>query len=252
MQDLHGKTALVTGASRGIGAATAKALALAGMRVALVARSAEPLEALAREITDAGGDAIALPCDVADFSAFADAVSTTELRLGPLDILVNNAGVIDPIGRILDVEPQDWLAAADINFKSVYNGMRCALPRMVARGTGTIINISSGAAHRGLEGWSHYCSAKAAAAMLTECAHIEYGADVRIIGLSPGTVATDMQQAIRASGINAVSKLDPTAHISPEWPARAILWLCGEDGAEFAGKEVSLRDEGIRRRIGLI
>ncbi len=74
---------------------------------------------------------------------------------------------------------------------------------------------------------------------------------IRAIGLSPGTVATEMQRQIKASGINRVSQLDWSDHIPPEWPARALVWLAGTDGDEFVGQEVSLRDEGIRRRVGL-
>jgi NAD(P)-dependent dehydrogenase (short-subunit alcohol dehydrogenase family) len=88
--------------------------------------------------------------------------------------------------------------------------------------------------------------------MLTRCADKESrDAGVTVMGLSPGTVATYMQEAISASGINPVSQLDWSAHIPADWPARAILWLCGPDGAAFAGEEVSLRDEGIRARVGL-
>ena len=89
--------------------------------------------------------------------------------------------------------------------------------------------------------------------MLLRCVDREFGEKgIRAIGLSPGTVATDMQRRIRGSGINPVSQLDWSAHIPPEWPARALVWLSGAEGAEFAGKEVSLRDEDIRRRVGLI
>jgi NAD(P)-dependent dehydrogenase (short-subunit alcohol dehydrogenase family) len=89
--------------------------------------------------------------------------------------------------------------------------------------------------------------------MLTRCADLEAsGAGVRVMGLSPGTVATDMQREIKASGVNAVSQLDWSDHIPADWPARALLWMCGPDAAEFAGQELSLRDETIRRRVGLI
>ena len=89
--------------------------------------------------------------------------------------------------------------------------------------------------------------------MLTDCLHKEAAhPGLRAIGLSPGTVATEMQVQIKDSGINPVSQLDWSAHIPPAWPAKALVWLCGPDGAEFAGGDVSLRDEDVRRRIGLI
>ena len=89
--------------------------------------------------------------------------------------------------------------------------------------------------------------------MLTRAAHLE-AADkgVRVLGLSPGTVATDMQREIAASGISAVSKLDWSVHIPPEWPAQALLWMCSPDADDFLGQDIMLRDEAVRRRVGLI
>ena len=88
--------------------------------------------------------------------------------------------------------------------------------------------------------------------MLTRCAHLEAGKHLAIMGLSPGTVATYMQEAISSSGINPVSQLDWSAHIPPEWVGRTIVWMCGPDAAAFNGQEVSLRDDDIRRRVGLV
>lgn len=253
MIDLSGKSAVVTGASRGIGAATANVLAGAGASVVLAARTAGQIEEIATRITTSGGRAKAVACDVSNFEAFGAAVSAAQEMTGSVDILVNNAGVIEPIGHLADSDPAEWTRATTINYLSVYNGLRHALPVMKSQGSGTVINISSGAAHGPLEGWSHYCSAKAADAMLTRCAHLEMqGSGVRIMGLSPGTVATYMQEAISGSGMNPVSKLDWSAHISPEWVGRAVLWMCSEDAAGFDGEEIKLREDDIRRRIGLI
>ena len=208
---------------------------------------------MAEEIRRAGGRAEAVRCDVSRFGDLAQAVETCRERFGRVDILVNNAGVIDPIGHLAESDPEAWGQAADINFKGVYHGLRAVLPLMKAQGSGTVVNISSGAAHSPLEGWSHYCAAKAAAHMLTRAADLECRPNgVTVVGLSPGTVATYMQEAIKGSGMNPISQLDWSAHIPPEWPARAVVWLCGPEGAEFAGQEVKLREEGIRRRIGLV
>ena len=252
MHELNGKAAIVTGASRGIGEATARALAKAGVSVLLAARSAERTAEIAREIEGAGGRAIAHACDVADWAQVEAAVSACRDRFGSVDILVNNAGVIEPIGHLIDSDPAAWGHAADINFKGVYHGLRAALPVMAAQKSGVIVNISSGAATGALEGWSHYCASKAAALSLTKCADREAPEGVRVVGLSPGTVATEMQREIRASGLNPVSKIDWEDHIPADWPARAILWLCTPDAAEFRGNDVSLRDETIRQRAGLI
>lgn len=250
MGDLSGKTVLITGASRGIGAAAARAFAAAGAKVALVARSREALADLAGEI---GAQALAIPCDVTRYWEVAAAVDATVAEFGGLDVLVNNAGVIEPIVSLAGSDPAAWSRVMEINVNGVYFGMRAALPVMLAAGGGTVLTVSSGAAKHALEGWSHYCASKAAVAMLTRCLDTENRPlGIRAMGLSPGTVATEMQDQIRASGINAVSRLDPSAHIPPDWPARALVWMATPAADDLVGTEVSLRDPVIRRRVGLI
>lgn len=248
MSDFSGKLVVITGAARGIGAATARAFAAQGAKLGLVSRDKAALEALAAET---GG--IALPCDVADAAALAKAIATAEAAFGPLEILVNNAGMIEPVSALAETDPEAFARAISVNLCGVFNGMRAAMPGMIARGRGTILTVGSGAAHKPYEGWSAYCASKAGAWMLTQSAHLEAGpAGLRILSLSPGTVATDMQRAIKATGINPVSRLEWSDHVPPEWPAKAILWLCGPAGADHAGQELSLRDEGLRRAIGVI
>lgn len=253
MKDFQGQSVVVTGASRGIGAAAARCFANAGASVVLAARTIAEIEELASDIRETGGHAIALACDVTKYDDVEKTIRQAEALHGKIDILINNAGIIDPIARITDLSPDDFVKVIDVNVKGVFNGFRAALPRMEKRDSGVIINISSGAATGALEGWSHYCSSKAAVLSLTRCADKEMAdSAVRIVGLSPGTVATEMQVAIKHSGINPVSQLDPEAHIPAEWVGRALVWLAGPDGAEFHGEDVSLRDEDIRRRVGLI
>ncbi len=250
MGKLDGKTMMVTGASRGIGAAAARVFAEAGANVCLLARSREEIADIAGEI---GKSALAIPCDVSRYWEMEAAVRASIDTFGRLDILINNAGVIDPIANLSEADPDAWGQLIDINVKGVFHGMRAALPSMITQGAGTILTISSGAAHNALEGWSAYCTSKAGAAMLTRAAHVEAaGHGIRAMGLSPGTVATQMQREIKDSGVNPVSQLDWDAHIPPEWPAKTLLWMCGADADEFIGEEISLRDEAIRRRVGLI
>ena len=247
---LKDKTVLITGASKGIGAAAAREFAAQGANVALVARSAGAITALADEI---GARAIAIPCDVSRYSEVEAAVAACVRAFGGLDVLIGNAGVIEPIAHLAKADPEAWGQVIDINLKGVFHGMRAVLPAMAAAGGGTILTISSGAAHSALEGWSAYCSSKAGAAMLTMCADKENrAAGLRIMGLSPGTVATDMQHEIKASGVNPVSELNWSDHIPPEWVAKALVWMCSAQADEFLGQEISLRDEGIRARVGLI
>ncbi|MEL6520136.1 MAG: SDR family oxidoreductase [Pseudomonadota bacterium] len=247
--DLSAETVIVTGASRGIGAASVRAFADAGAKVAAMARSADALKELADEI---GANVLPLPGDIADHAAVNQAVQACKAQFGPATILVNNAGAIDPIAHLATSDPAAWGKVIDINLKGVYYGMHAVLPDMLNSGRGTIITVSSGAAHNPIEAWSHYCSSKAACAMLTRCVDKEYGDQgIRAMGLSPGTVATEMQREIKSSGINPVSRLNWEDHIPPEWPAQALVWMCGPNADAHIGREISLRDESIRAQIGL-
>jgi len=250
MGALDGRVAMITGASRGIGEAAARLFAQEGAKVCLLARSRDEIAQIAGDIGDA---ALAIPCDVSRFWELEAAVNACVESFGRLDIVINNAGVIKPIASMAESDPDAWGHVIDINLKGVYYGMRAALPVMTAAGGGTIITISSGAAHNALDGWSHYCTSKAGAAMLTKCLHKEaVGNGIRAMGLSPGTVATQMQREIKASGVNPVSQLEWTDHIPADWPAKCLLWMCSKDSDEFLGEEISLREEAIRRRIGVI
>jgi NAD(P)-dependent dehydrogenase (short-subunit alcohol dehydrogenase family) len=181
-----------------------------------------------------------------------DRLAMTTLFETGFDILINNAAIVGPIGRILDVSVEDWAQNIDINLASAFHATQLALGHMVAKGGGTIVNISSGAAHRPQEGWSAYCAGKAGLAMLTRSVHMEYGdAGIRVFGFAPGIVDTDMQGTIRASGINPVSKI-PRADLAPaDQPARAITWLCTPAADALAGQELDIRAPDFRAAAGL-
>lgn len=246
---LQGDIALVTGAGRGIGALTVKALAEAGALVAATARHASEAEAVAAGL---GSGVIGLGCDVADPASIAAAVRETEARLGRVTVLVNNAGVIQPIGRLHETDPVAWAAAITVVLTGAAAAARAVLPGMLASGRGRIVNLSSGAAHRPLEGWSAYCAAKAGLAMLTRSIALEYGArNIRAFGLAPGLVDTGMQAEIRASGLNPVSALPQSALSDPAEPARAIVYLCSPAADDLAGREIDIRDPAFRRSVGL-
>ncbi len=252
MASLVGKIVIMTGGSRGIGAAAALAMAREGAALMITSRDGAQSAKIAADITQAGGRAISMASDVADFASVTALVAQTERLLGKVDVLVNNAGVIEPIASVAEVDPAVWAHNIQINLIGAFHGVRAVLPGMIARGGGTIINISSGAAHRPLEGWSAYCSAKAGLAMFSQAIALETaGQGIRVFGFAPGTVDTDMQVQIRASGMNVISKI-PRGELTPvDHPARALVYLCTPAAGDLAGSELSLRDEGLRARIGL-
>ncbi|MFO1201867.1 MAG: SDR family oxidoreductase [Tabrizicola sp.] len=241
---LTGKTALVTGGNRGIGLATVRALAEAGATVHFTARTAANIAAAQRDLGEIWA--------TGHHANLTDRIAMTTLIDQGFDILVNNAAVITPIGRILDISAEDWAASIDINLTSAFHATQRALAHMVAQGGGTIVNISSGAAHRPQEGWSAYCTGKAGLAMLTRSVHLEYGTQgIRIFGFAPGVVDTDMQVAIRASGINPVSKLPRESLAPASEPAHAIAWLCTPAADALAGQELDVRNPDLRAAVGL-
>ncbi len=238
--DLSGRSAFVTGGNRGIGLAAVRALLRAGAAVTFGARSAEA----AREGEAAGARPAIL--DVTDRARLAAALAPG------FDILVNNAGVIGPIGRIGDLAIEDWARSIETNLVAAFHAIRLVLPGMVARGGGTVVNLSSGAAHRPTEGWSAYCAGKAGLAMVTRMVAHEYGeSGIRAFGFAPGVVDTDMQGAIRASGINPISKLPRGSLAPPEEPGHAIAFLCTPAADRFAGGEIDIRDPAFRAAAGL-
>jgi 3-oxoacyl-[acyl-carrier protein] reductase len=252
MSSLAGKVIIVTGASRGIGAAAAIALAREGATVMLAARDAALAAEVADSVIAAGGRASSTACDVSDYAAVESLVIETEGRFGRVGALINNAGVIEPIATVAESDPAEWARNIEINLIGAYNPIRAVLPRMIKAGGGTIVNVSSGAALRPLEGWSSYCAAKAGLAMLTQAVMLENTANrIRVFGFQPGTTDTDMQVTIRASGVNMVSKI-PRQNLTPvAHPAAAIVYLCTPAADDLNGQEFSLRDEPFRARLNL-
>lgn len=191
--EMSGQVALVTGASRGLGKGFALAIAGAGAAVALAARSESGLRETAALIEAAGGRAIALACDVVDRGSVEATVKEAESQLGPLDVLINNAGVAGPTGNDWDIDPAEWWRVLEVNVLGQFYFAHAAMPGMVARGRGRVVNVSSAASGFASPGYSAYCTSKAALTLWTEClagSAASYG--VSVIAYHPGTVRTDM------------------------------------------------------------
>ncbi len=236
--------AVVTGANRGLGRAIALELGSRGVHVVVASRELGAGRVVADEIAKAGGRATAFACDVTkpdDVTALIDATTSS---LGRVDILVNNAGVIEPIAMIGEADPAAWKHAFDVNVIGAFNAIQAVVPHFSAQDEGgVIVNVSSGAAHSPIEGWSAYCASKAALEMVTRSVHHEWAdAGVYSYGFIPGVVDTDMQATIRASGVNEVSRLRREQLAPAQEPARVVALLCLGRPAELRGQDVSVRD----------
>lgn len=252
VSEISGKVALVTGGSKGIGAAAAKELGAQGAAVMIAARGLAAAEQVRDEIRSAGGITEAVACDISDYGQMEAAVAATIKTLGGLDILVNNAAIIEPISRLDEMDPEDWVRGNAINYTGAFFAVRAVLPRFIAQGHGVIINVSSGAAVAPLEGWGAYCAAKAGLAMLTRQIDVECrDQGVLVYGFQPGMNDTDMQVKIRASGIGPLAKVPRDTLRKPEDTAKVFAYLCTKGAADLAGGEISINDETLRRRAGL-
>ena len=194
----------------------------------------------------------ALSCDVSDYAAVEKIVAETKARLGGIDILINNAGVIDPIAEVATSDPAAWAQNISINLIGAYHVVRAVLPACWPKAAGRSSTSRRAPPTGPLEGWSAYCAGKAGLAMLTKSIALETaGKGIRIFGFSPGTIDTDMQVKIRASGMNMISRI-PRGDLSPvEHAVRGLLHLCSPATDDLMGQDASMRDEAFRRRIGL-
>ncbi len=197
---LEDAVALVTGGSRGIGLAVARALAARGTRVALVARSRDPLERAAREIAEEGGHVLALPADVTDPHAVRAVVERVESELGPLEILVANAGSLSAVGRTWEVPVEAWKRDVEINLFGVHLCCREALRGMVARRRGYVFIVSSSAGTRKphVHGSAYGVSKLALTGYAETLAREADGVGVRVFAIDPGSVRTAMTEPLLA------------------------------------------------------
>lgn len=187
MSVLRGKNAVVTGGGSGINLAIAKRLACAGVKVALVGRTPEKLEAAAAEIRQAGGAATAHPADVRDYQAIAGALAAAKQAHGPIDIVVCGAAGNFP-APVLGMSANGFKSVVDIDLLGTFNSCRAAFEHLRRPGA-SIINISATQAFKPVEMQAHVCAAKAGVDMLTKCLALEWGAEgVRVNSIAPGAV----------------------------------------------------------------
>ena len=246
--DFAGKIVIVTGGGNGIGAATCRAFAAEGARVAVVDRAKQAAETVAKEITGRGGDAMAQAIDVADRAAFSAAAAAVAETLGGIDILVNGAGTT--VRRMIaEMTTEDWDRVLAVNLTGAFNGIQAVLPHMRARGGGgAIVNIASIAGQRiSFGGTANYTASKAGLLGLTRHAAYELAPDgIRVNAVCPGPTATGFGGAMPTEESKAVRarKIPLGRMCEPEDIADPILFLAGDSARMITGVALTV-DGGV-------
>jgi NAD(P)-dependent dehydrogenase (short-subunit alcohol dehydrogenase family) len=243
--DLNGKAAIVTGASSGIGRATAELLAANGARVAINFRRNEAgAEAARAEIIRAGGSAIVVQADVARASEVESLVERTVAELGPVDILVNNAGSLVERLRILELTEERWDEVIDLNLKSAFLCCRAVAASMMERKTGAIVNVSSIAGRNGgALGSIHYSTAKGGLITFTKGLAKELGAfGVRVNAVSPGVIDTRYHEQFSSPEMmKTYAGMIPLGRVgAPAEVAQVICFLASEAAGYLAGETIEI------------
>jgi NAD(P)-dependent dehydrogenase (short-subunit alcohol dehydrogenase family) len=249
MIDLKDKVAIVTGASSGIGRATARLFGRAGAKVVVAARREAELESLVREIDYGGGRALAFAGDVSVEAFARDVVEFAEERYGHLDVAFNNAGVHGEEGRISDISLDGWNEALRVNLTSAFLGAKYQIPAMLKRGRGSMIFTSTFVGHTvGFPGVAAYAASKSGLIGLTQVLAAEYGPhNIRVNAILPGAVETPMfeeanrsvEQQTYVTNLHALKRV-----ASPDEVAQAVLYLAS-DASSFQTGTAMLVDGGL-------
>ncbi|MFD9663583.1 SDR family oxidoreductase [Rhodococcus sp. NPDC059968] len=238
MSEIEGKVVVITGASSGIGKATALLLAERGAKIVLGARSEDRLEALAARITDAGGEAVYAPTDVRRREDLSNLVTLACERFGQLDVLVNNAG-IGPISPLDDLRVEDWEAMIDVNIKGVLYGIAAALPIFREQGFGQFVNTSSVAAHQTTPNMAVYSGTKMAVGAISEGLRQEAGDKLRVTIISPGFTQTPFIESVPNEEVKAqLVKSREAFGMPPEAIARSIVFAIEQPAGVDVGEIV--------------
>ncbi|WP_417887898.1 SDR family oxidoreductase [Zunongwangia sp.] len=229
--ELNGKTIIITGASSGIGAATAKKLASKGANVVLTARREERLKELKAEIEKDGGKALVVSADVTKKEDFENIIKKTKAEFESIDGLVNNAGLM-PLSYVKNLHTDEWNTMVDVNIKGVLNGVAAVLPTMKEQKSGHIVNISSSAGNKIYPGGAVYCATKAAVKMFTEGLRMELAPNfgIKATSIEPGAVETELTETITDEEIKEgfASSLGDISQLQAQDIADAIYYALSQ------------------------
>jgi len=239
MSDKLDQVVVITGASSGIGEATARLLAKNGAKIVAVARRKSRLDQLVKGIEDAGGQAIAIEADVVALEDMERVAETTKNTYGRLDVWVNNAGVM-PLSPVEMNRIDEWNWMVDVNIKGVLNGVAAAQPLMRTQGSGQFVNISSVAGHVVFPGAAVYCATKFAVRALSEGIRMESDGSIRVTNISPGAVKTELTDHIGVPEVKEGVKSFTDIAIDADAVARAIHYAVSQP-ADVDINEVIIR-----------
>lgn len=239
---LTGKTAIVTGGSRGIGRAVALALAEAGASVAIIyAGNTKAAEETKQAVEEKGVQAMAIQCDVSDEKAVADMVKAVKKEWGRVDILVNNAGITRD-GLLMIMKEEDWQAVLNTNLNGAFHCTKAVSRLMMKQRSGSIINITSVVGETGNAGQANYAAAKAGLIGFTKSVAKELASrNIRCNAVAPGCIATDMTSVLGEEAVDAMVKTIPMGRVAqPEEVAKAVLFLASDDASYITGQTLNV------------
>lgn len=239
---LTGKTAIVTGGSRGIGRAAALTLAEAGADVAVIyAGNTAAAEETVRLIEEKGRKGLAIQCDVADEAAVTAMVKDVKKELGRIDILVNNAGITRD-GLLMIMKEDDWQAVLDTNLTGAFHCTKAVTRLMMKQRSGSIINITSVVGETGNAGQANYAASKAGLIGFTKSVAKELASrNIRCNAIAPGCIETDMTAVLGEDTVDAMIKTIPMGRVAqPEEVAKAVLFLASDDASYITGQTLNV------------
>jgi NAD(P)-dependent dehydrogenase (short-subunit alcohol dehydrogenase family) len=239
---ITGKVAFITGAASDIGRATAVAFAAEGARVAILDRTVDALRETEAAVKVAGGEVLAIACDVSKPKEVEAAVAQAVESFGRIDCAFNNAGVENKAAPLHEINLEEWDRILNINLRGTFVCMKHEIAQMMRQGGGVVVNTSSGAGIRGVAGGASYAASKHGMIGMTTSAALDYAKqNIRVNCVLPGNIATPMMDRFTGGDIQKAIDLEPVGRLGkPEEIAEAVLWMCSDLGGFVTGASIAV------------